>query len=137
MFIAARELERDVSAAAQCGANVLITGSDAVTRRAIAERIHQESGEVGALLIVSAGKHHLATDGDSTVFIEDVSCLTPAHQLELLQILENRWVIDLCRGRIIAGSKVRLYDMVVEGRFNVALFYRLNMIHIAVPSHEL
>jgi DNA-binding NtrC family response regulator len=132
MVSAAIEIERDVMLAANCIANVLITGGDGAARRALAERIHKESGVTARFTVVGPGTHLVAADCDSTIFLEDVSLLNTWQQAELLQILEHRRVIDDCCGRIIAASAVRLYDRVVEGRFSVALFYRLNIIHIAL-----
>ena len=43
MFIATLEVEHDIEHARQSDVNVLITGGDAWTRRAVAERIHRGS----------------------------------------------------------------------------------------------
>jgi DNA-binding NtrC family response regulator len=132
MVSGAIEIERDVMLAAMCVVNVLITGGDGAARRALAERIHEESGVNARFTVVGPGKHLVAADCGSAIFLEDVSVLNPRQQAELLQILEHRRVIDDCGGRIIAASSVRLYDRVVEGRFSAALFYRLNILHIAM-----
>jgi hypothetical protein len=65
----------------------------------------------------------LPCEAASTVLLWDAAHLTPQQQAEL-----HDWIAR-CRpaGQIIAVTSARLYDLVEAGRFDPALFYRLNM----------
>lgn len=75
-----------------------------------------------------------------TVFLDEVSEMSPALQVKLLRTLEAQEVrpvgsnqsirIDV---RMIAASNRNLADMVTEGRFREDLFYRLRVIEIDLP----
>jgi DNA-binding NtrC family response regulator len=61
-------------------------------------------------------------------------------QVKLLRVLQNRTIERLggtrtvpVNVRIIAGSKKDLQQMVAEGRFREDLFYRLNVLPLALP----
>ncbi len=75
-----------------------------------------------------------------TFFFDEIGDLSPALQVKLLRILEDRKIrhvggqkeieIDV---RIIAATNTDLKKAVAEGKFREDLFYRLNGIHIHVP----
>lgn len=75
-----------------------------------------------------------------TVFLDEVSEMSPALQVKLLRTLEEHEVrrvgsnqtikVDV---RIIAASNRRLADLVEEGKFREDLYYRLRVIEIELP----
>ncbi|MDQ1239872.1 MAG: hypothetical protein QG577_2058, partial [Thermodesulfobacteriota bacterium] len=74
-----------------------------------------------------------------TVFLDEIGDLTPAMQVKLLQVIEEKSFtrvggtqltsVDV---RIIAATNMDLKQMVREGKFREDLYYRLNVI----PIHE-
>jgi DNA-binding NtrC family response regulator len=136
MVLSDVDIQNDVEHASRSAANVLITGSDASTRRAVAERIHQQSARGHLpLMIVSSAEHWDAVRRlpSGTIFFEDVCQLTARQQEELLQLLEQNGTPHATRWRIFAASQDRPYDKVTEGHFHIVLYYRLNVVHIAMP----
>jgi DNA-binding NtrC family response regulator len=84
------------------------------------------------------GKFEHAHEG--TLFLDEVSDLSPAAQAKLLRAIQDLSVerVGGCGGRrvdtrIIVATNRPLADMVEHGRFRLDLFYRLNGIDIQVP----
>jgi len=78
-----------------------------------------------------------------TLFIDEVGELDSRLQEALLRFVETGEVRRGGSGpylatdvRIIAASSRDLHQEVIAGRFNAALFYRLNIIHIVVPERQ-
>jgi transcriptional regulator with PAS, ATPase and Fis domain len=75
-----------------------------------------------------------------TLFLDEVGTMSPALQAKLLRVLQEREFervgdahtikIDV---RIIAATHSDLAKMVAEGTFREDLFYRLNVIQVALP----
>jgi len=84
------------------------------------------------------GKFALADGG--TIFLDEIGTMSTALQSKLLRVLQEREFeplgserterVDL---RVIAATNRDLRQMVVEGKFQEDLFYRLNVIPIAIP----
>ncbi len=85
------------------------------------------------------GKLELAADG--SIFLDEIGEMTLRMQGLLLRFLETGDLqkvgahradgrVDV---RVIAATNKNLRDMISEGVFREDLFYRLNVIHIAVP----
>ncbi len=79
------------------------------------------------------------TDG-GTLFLDEIDCLTSAAQVKLLRFLQEKEYRQLGSAktrradvRIIAATNVDLNEAVREGTFRQDLFYRLNIIHLALP----
>jgi transcriptional regulator with GAF, ATPase, and Fis domain len=75
-----------------------------------------------------------------TVLLDDVDDVPMSMQVKLLRVLQNRTIERLggtravpVNVRIIAGSKRDLVRMVAEGKFREDLFYRLNVLPVALP----
>ncbi|MGE3178868.1 MAG: sigma-54-dependent transcriptional regulator [Vicinamibacterales bacterium] len=84
------------------------------------------------------GKFALADGG--TLFLDEIGTMSPTLQAKLLRVLQEREFeplgsertekVDL---RVIAATNRDLQAMVADGRFQEDLFYRLNVIPIALP----
>jgi DNA-binding NtrC family response regulator len=84
------------------------------------------------------GRFELADGG--TLFLDDIDDVPLAMQVKLLRVLQNRTIERLggthtvaVNVRIIAGSKRNLKQLVVDGAFREDLFYRLNVLPVALP----
>ena len=84
------------------------------------------------------GRFELAEGG--TIFLDDIDDVPLSMQVKLLRVLQNRTVERLggtrtvpVNVRVIAGSKRDLKQMVAEGKFREDLFYRLNVLPVALP----
>jgi transcriptional regulator with GAF, ATPase, and Fis domain len=85
------------------------------------------------------GRFELANGG--TLFLDEVGELSPAVQVKLLRVLQERefervggtrtLTVDI---RLIAASNRDLENEVKERRFRQDLFFRLNVVPLALPS---
>ncbi|CAN5222044.1 sigma-54 dependent transcriptional regulator [soil metagenome] len=80
-----------------------------------------------------------AADG-GTVFLDEISDVSPAFQVSLLRFLQEGEVKPLgtektskCNVRIIAASNRSLKDMVEQGKFRRDLYYRLRGFELSLP----
>jgi two-component system response regulator HupR/HoxA len=80
-----------------------------------------------------------AADG-GTVFLDEISDVSPAFQVSLLRFLQNGEVKPLgtektskCNVRIIAASNRSLKDLVEQGKFRRDLYYRLRGFELNLP----
>ena len=85
-----------------------------------------------------AGRFELADTG--TIFLDDIDDVPLSMQVKLLRVLQNRTIERLggtrtvpVNVRVIAGTKRDLKLMVAEGKFREDLFYRLNVLPVALP----
>ncbi len=98
---------------------------------------HVRGAFTGALA-TKKGKFALADGG--TIFLDEIGTMTPAIQSKLLRVLQEREFeplgserterVDL---RVIAATNRDLRQMVADEKFQEDLFYRLNVIPIALP----
>jgi transcriptional regulator with PAS, ATPase and Fis domain len=84
------------------------------------------------------GKFEHAHDG--TLFLDEVSDLSPAAQAKLLRAIQDLSIerVGACGGRrvdarIIVATNRPLWALVENGRFRRDLFYRLNGVDVQVP----
>jgi len=99
---------------------------------------HEPGAFTGATRL-QKGSFEMAADG--TLFLDEVGEIPLANQVDFLRVLEERTFKRLggekdlgFRARIVAATNRALPDMVRAGRFRPDLFYRLNVIPIALPS---
>jgi DNA-binding NtrC family response regulator len=85
-----------------------------------------------------AGKFELA--GDGTIFLDEIGDISPKLQVDLLRVLQERSFYRVggseevrVEARVIAATHVNLQQAVAAGKFREDLFYRLNVIEIAIP----
>jgi DNA-binding NtrC family response regulator len=76
-----------------------------------------------------------------TLFLDEIGNLPPAGQIKLLRVLETGLIDKLGSTssratcvRIIAATNADLSAMIRDGRFREDLYYRLNVIEIALPA---
>jgi DNA-binding NtrC family response regulator len=86
-----------------------------------------------------AGLFHAADGG--TIFLDEISEMSLAMQVRLLRVLEDKqvWMVGSNRPRktdvrVVAATNIDLPSLVRGGAFREDLFYRLNVIPIAVPA---
>jgi transcriptional regulator with GAF, ATPase, and Fis domain len=84
------------------------------------------------------GKFSLANRG--SIFLDEIGTMNPGVQAKLLRVLQEREIEPLGAERseqvdvrVIAATNRDLRLEVREGRFQLDLFYRLNVIPIAIP----
>lgn len=84
------------------------------------------------------GKFELA--GEGTIFLDEISEVSPAFQAKLLRIIQEREYQQVggertfkVRARVIAATNRDLAKLVREGKFREDLYYRLSVFHIDVP----
>src|SRR5262245_574501 len=82
---------------------------------------------------------HFETADGGTLFLDEIDALTLPGQVKLLRVLQSgefqRLGSSLTRRadvRIVSATNTDLRQAIVEGRFREDLFYRLNVIEIAV-----
>jgi DNA-binding NtrC family response regulator len=84
------------------------------------------------------GRFEMAEGG--TIFLDDIDDVPLGMQVKLLRVLQNRTVERVggtrtipINVRVIAGTKRDLRQMVLEGKFREDLYYRLNVLPVALP----
>ena len=84
------------------------------------------------------GRFALAKDG--TLFLDEIGEITPALQVRLLRVLQERYYEPLgstkteySEARIITATNRNLFELVKKGEFREDLFYRINVIRIDLP----
>jgi DNA-binding NtrC family response regulator len=78
--------------------------------------------------------------GEGTLFLDEIGDLAPALQAKLLRLVEDRQFHRVggetavkFRARVVCATNADLEKRVREGRFREDLFYRINVVSIAVP----
>src|SRR5678809_1700887 len=85
------------------------------------------------------GRFEMADGG--TLFLDDIDDVPLSMQVKLLRVLQNRTIERLggtrtvpVNVRVIAGSKRDLKQLVAEGKFREDLYYRLNVLPVALAG---
>ena len=78
--------------------------------------------------------------GEGTIFLDEIGDLSPALQVKLLRVLQNRTFERLggtkpipVRARIIAATNRNLEEALKSGEFREDLYYRINVFPIFLP----
>ena len=164
---AMRKVADLVAKVAPSRATVLVTGESGTGKERVARALHEQSERASQpFLVVNCGalpealmeselfghakgsftgantRHGgIFRDAEGgTVFLDEIGELTPALQVKLLRVLQERKVrsvgatqeeaIDV---RIVAATNRAIEEDVQVGRFRQDLYYRLNVIRIALP----
>lgn len=84
------------------------------------------------------GKFELA--GEGTIFLDEISEISPNLQVKLLRVLQEREFERVggettipINARIIAATNRNLGELVAQGKFRDDLYYRLNVFTIDIP----
>ena len=85
------------------------------------------------------GKFEQADGG--TLFLDEIGNIPLHLQAKLLRVIQNRSVVRVGGSqaipvdiRLICATNMNLEQLVREGRFREDLYYRINTVHIALPS---
>jgi transcriptional regulator with PAS, ATPase and Fis domain len=162
-----RELFALLETVAQTGSTILVTGETGTGKELVAHAIHHNSprraqrfvaihcgaipetlleaelfgharGAFTGAVATRPGRFEEANRG--TIFLDEVSTMTPTLQMKLLRVIQEREVqrlgdpgvvkVDV---RIIAATNHDLARMVADGTFREDLYYRLNVIPVHMP----
>jgi two-component system response regulator AtoC len=97
-----------------------------------------EKGAFTGAIQAKPGRFEMANGG--TLFLDEVGDLTPAVQVKLLRVLQERTFerlggtrtieVDV---RIVTATNRDLQQMIADGEFREDLYYRLNVVPITLP----
>jgi two-component system NtrC family response regulator len=103
------------------------------------ELFGHERGAFTHAVVMRKGRFELADGG--TLFLDEVAEMSPALQVKLLRVLQemefervggNKTIkVDV---RVVAATNRELKEEVEDGRFREDLYYRLNVVHLHIPS---
>ena len=100
---------------------------------------YEDGAFTGAAKGGAPGKFELANHG--TIFLDEIGDMPYDMQVKLLRCLQEGYITRIggkkdvpVNVRIIAASNKNLEEEMINGRFRLDLFYRLNVIHLHVPS---
>ncbi|MDR1083441.1 MAG: sigma 54-interacting transcriptional regulator [Deltaproteobacteria bacterium] len=86
-----------------------------------------------------AGRFEMAHEG--TIFLDEIGEMGPSAQVKLLRVLQERSIERVGGGtpikvdvRVVAATNRDLRQEVALGRFREDLFYRLNVVHLRLPT---
>lgn len=152
---------------AECETTVLVEGASGTGKELLARAIHNESprkkgpfvaincGALPDTLIESelfgyragaftdAKKHkpgRFALAQDGTIFLDEIGDISPATQVKLLRVLEEKVYEPLgstesanTNARVMAATHRNVEQLVKEGKFREDLYYRINVIRLSLP----
>jgi two-component system response regulator AtoC len=162
----ARELE-NLERAADLPSTILILGESGTGKDRLARAVHDASHRAGRPFVrvdaanlsdelfeselfghergaftgaVAAKRGLLEVAEDGTVYLDEVSSLSPAGQAKLLRVLQERNFRRLAgvhthpfRARLIVSSRRDLAGLVERGGFRDDLFYRIDVVSVRLP----
>ena len=149
-------------------ASVLVTGESGTGKELIAQALHSlgsrashpfvavSCGAIPETLIeaelfghekgaftgtVGARAGYFEQAGEGTLFLDEIGELSPAVQVKLLRVLQQREFTRLgsstpipLRSRLVFATHADLATLVKEGKFRLDLYYRINVVKICLPS---
>lgn len=156
-----------VQRVASLNASVLVTGESGTGKELIARAIHNlgahslrpfvavSCGAIPETLIeaelfghekgaftgsVGAREGYLEQAGEGTLFLDEIGELSPAVQVKLLRVIQQREFNRLgssrlmpLRARLIFATHADLGELVAQGKFRLDLYYRINVMKITAP----
>jgi two-component system response regulator AtoC len=161
------EIYKTIARVSDARAAVLITGESGTGKELVARAIHSHGrrhaepfvavncGALTETLLESELFGHIKGSftgavankrgifeqaGGGTVFLDEVGETSPALQVKLLRVLQEREVVPVggsapveVRARVIAASNADLESLCERGEFRRDLLFRLNVINIHLP----
>jgi DNA-binding NtrC family response regulator len=156
-----------VQRVASLNASVLVTGESGTGKELIARAIHNlgahslrpfvavSCGAIPETLIeaelfghekgaftgsVGMREGYLEQAGEGTLFLDEIGELSPAVQVKLLRVIQQREFSRLgssrlipLRARLIFATHADLSELVTQGKFRLDLYYRINVMKITAP----
>jgi two-component system NtrC family response regulator len=106
------------------------------------EMFGHEKGAFTGAVAMRKGRFELADKG--TLFLDEIGEMSTGLQVKLLRVLQEK-VFERVGGtkpisvdiRVIAATNRNLKEEMQKGRFREDLYYRLNVVHIELPSLKL
>lgn len=167
VFSGMENILKEIKDVAPTDATVILYGETGTGKSLIAKIIHYMSGRTGPFVDINCaaipenlleselfgyekgaftgalsqkkGRFELA--GDGTIFLDEVSEMSPALQAKFLKVLQDRTFERLgslntikTNARVIAATNRDLKALVEEKKFREDLYYRLNVFPINIPS---
>jgi PAS domain S-box-containing protein len=163
-----RKLFDLIPAVAASTSTVLVCGESGTGKELLARAIHAQSGRAnGPFVAVNCGalpdnlleaelfgfRKGAFTDAKAdkpgrferaaggTIFLDEIGEITPAMQVRLLRVLQERSFEPLgatapvaADVRVVAATNRDLKRMVEEGGFRLDLYYRLNVVRLELPA---
>jgi aliphatic sulfonates family ABC transporter substrate-binding protein len=164
---ASRSLLGRIQQIAPSNATVLIIGETGTGKEIVARHVHELSGRADRSFVavncgafsetlveselfghergaftgaLTAKKGWFETAHGGTLFLDEIGDLSPAIQVKLLRVLQEREVVRLGAReaipidvRLVAATNVELGNAVAAGRFREDLYYRLHVATLALP----
>jgi two-component system response regulator AtoC len=161
------EIYKTIGRVADARAPILITGESGTGKELIARAIHTQGrrhaapfvavncGALTETLLESELFGHMKGSftgaiankkgifeqaEDGTVFLDEISETSPALQVKLLRVLQEREIVPVggtnavqVRARVVAATNASLDKLCEAGLFRRDLFYRLNVINLHLP----
>jgi sigma-54 dependent transcriptional regulator, acetoin dehydrogenase operon transcriptional activator AcoR len=100
---------------------------------------YEKGAYTGARSTGSVGKFELANRG--TIFLDEIHTMSLTAQMKILRTIEDRTVVRVggklpipLEIRILAATSENINQEVEDGRFLSALFFRLNVVRLKIPS---
>ncbi len=102
------------------------------------ELFGHEKGAFTGAMYNRKGRFEMADGG--TIFLDEIATISIKMQIELLRVLESKSFVRVGGNkeiksdfRVICATNKDLKKMVSEGAFREDLYYRLNVVNIAIP----
>lgn len=163
-----REVYELIRKLTNINASVLVTGESGTGKELIAQALHNlgshasqpfvavSCGAIPETLIeaelfghekgaftgtVGARAGYFEQAGEGTLFLDEIGELSPAVQVKLLRVLQQREFTRLgsstpipLRSRLVFATHADLGELVKDGKFRLDLYYRINVVKICLPS---
>lgn len=148
------------------GSTVLIEGPSGSGKELFARAVHKLSGQKGSFVALNCaalpdtlleselfgykrgaftgantdkqGRFAMAAQG--TIFLDEIGDISPALQLRLLRVLQEKEYEPLggietlkTDARVVAATNKNLKELVAQGQFRDDLFFRINVVKITLP----